>query len=68
MSVEMLRVSFPVVAKARALVGSPTREAVFLRVNDGVCAGFGECAPLAGMHHESLDDAMTALEEWSDGA
>ena len=20
------------------------------------------------MHHESLDDAMTALEEWSDGA
>ncbi len=68
MSVEMLRVSFPVIAQAHALVGSRTREAVFLRVNDGVCAGFGECAPLAGLHHESLDEAMSALEDWSDGS
>ena len=65
--VEILRVSLPVRAAARRIVGCSEREIAFVRVLDGPHAGFGECAPLAGLHRERLDDAIEAIERWSDG-
>jgi len=68
--VEILRVALPVKPEARALVGSDVREVAFLRVVDEATGrvGFGECAPLRGLHRETLDEACEALEEWIDGA
>lgn len=65
--VEILRVALPVRATARKIVGCSEREIAFVRVFDGSHAGFGECAPLAGLHRESLDDCIEAIERWSDG-
>jgi o-succinylbenzoate synthase len=65
--VEILRVSLPVRAAARRIVGCSEREIAFVRVFDGPHAGVGECAPLAGLHRERLDDAIEAIERWSDG-
>jgi o-succinylbenzoate synthase len=65
--VEILRVSLPVRAAAQRIVGSSAREIAFVRVFDGPHAGFGECAPLAGLHRESLDESIDAIERWSDG-
>ena len=67
---EILRVSLPVKPEAHALVGAAEREIAFLRVADESTGrvGFGECAPLRGLHRESLDEACEALEEWIDGA
>jgi len=67
MSVEILRVSLPVRVEARAVVGCGAREIAFVRATDGPRAGFGECAPLAGVHRESLDRSIEAIERWSDG-
>jgi len=67
MSVEILPVSLAVRREAQRIVGCAARDAAFLRVADGPHAGFGECAPLAGLHRESLEDAIEALERWSDG-
>jgi o-succinylbenzoate synthase len=65
--VEILRVSLPVRPEARGIVGCDAREVAFVRVVDGPHAGFGECAPLAGLHRESLDECIEAIERWSDG-
>ena len=65
--VEILRVSLPVRSEARGIVGCDSREVAFVRVVDGPHAGFGECAPLAGLHRESLDECIEAIERWSDG-
>jgi len=67
---EILRVSLAVRPEARRIVGVDAREVAFLRVVDEATGrvGFGECAPLAGLHQESLDDAVEALEAWCDGA
>jgi len=67
MSVEILCVSLAVRAEAQRIVGCSVRETAFLRVADGPHAGFGECAPLAGLHRESLADCIEAIERWSDG-
>lgn len=66
-AVEILRVSLAVKPAARRIVGADAREVAFMRVFDGRHAGFGECAPLAGLHRETLDDCVGALERWSDG-
>jgi len=67
---EILRIALPLKPEAHALVGATEREIAFLRVVDESTGrvGFGECAPLAGLHRESLGEAIEALEEWSDGA
>jgi len=67
---EILRVALPVKPEAQALVGCSLREIAFLRVFDETTGivGFGECAPLAGLHRETLDEAIEALEAWIDGA
>ncbi len=67
MSVEMLRVALRVRPEAVSLVGVDAREVVFLCARDGERVGYGECAPLPGLHDETLDECMEALEEWSDG-
>jgi o-succinylbenzoate synthase len=67
MSAEILRVSLAVRADARRIVGAATREVAFVRVADGPHAGFGECAPLTGLHGESLDESIEAIERWADG-
>lgn len=67
LGVEILRVSLPVRAAARKIVGCDAREIAFVRIADGPHAGFGECAPLPGLHRESLDEAIDAIERWSDG-
>jgi o-succinylbenzoate synthase len=67
MSVEILCVSLAVREEAQRIVGCAVRKTAFLRVADGPHAGFGECAPLAGLHRESLDDCIEAIERWSDG-
>jgi len=65
--VEILRVLLPVRAEARGIVGCDAREVAFVRIVDGPHAGFGECAPLAGLHRDSLDECIEAIERWSDG-
>jgi O-succinylbenzoate synthase len=67
---EILRVPLAVRPEARAIVGADAREVAFLRVVDEASgrAGYGECAPLPGLHSESLDEACEALEAWCDGA
>lgn len=67
---EILRISLPIMPETQALVGDAVREIAFLRVVDASTerVGFGECAPLAGLHRESLDEAIEALETWIDGA
>lgn len=67
---EILRVSLALAPEAVHLFGAARREVAFVRLVDPSTgrAGFGECAPLAGLHRESLDEAMLALEEWIDGA
>jgi O-succinylbenzoate synthase len=67
---EILRIALPLKPEAHALVGATEREIAFLRVVDGSTGrvGFGECAPLAGLHRESLGEAIESLEAWSDGA
>ncbi|MCE2884025.1 MAG: o-succinylbenzoate synthase [Planctomycetaceae bacterium] len=67
---EILRIALPIKPEAQALVGATEREIAFLRVVDESTGrvGFGECAPLAGLHREPLDEAIEALEAWSDGA
>lgn len=67
---EILRVSLALRPEARRIVGADAREVAFLRVVDEVTgrAGYGECAPLRGLHAESLDEACEALEAWCDGA
>lgn len=65
---EILRVALAVRPEARGVVGCAAREVAFLRVSDGVRAGYGECAPLAGLHREDLDACIEALEAWSDGS
>ncbi|MFN9125178.1 MAG: o-succinylbenzoate synthase [bacterium] len=67
LGVEILRVSLPVRAEAQRIVGCAAREIAFLRIADGPHAGFGECAPLAGLHREGLDESVEAIERWSDG-
>ena len=67
MSVEMLRVSLPVRNDAQSIVGVEAREVLFLCARNESRSGYGECAPLAGLHIETLDECMLALEEWSDG-
>ena len=67
MSVEMLRVSLPVRKDAQSIVGVEGREVLFLCARSDSRSGYGECAPLAGLHTETLDECMLALEEWSDG-
>ncbi|MBF0297676.1 MAG: hypothetical protein HQK51_03090 [Oligoflexia bacterium] len=43
------------------------REGIYIKIidNDGYF-GVGECAPLAGVHEETLDDCLSALEELKD--
>jgi o-succinylbenzoate synthase len=66
----ILRVSLALRPEARRVVGCGAREAAFLRIVDETTgrAGFGECAPLPGLHRESLGEAIEALERWIDGA
>jgi o-succinylbenzoate synthase len=65
----IVRVSFEIQPFARRFVGCAEREVAFVRVEDEMTAraGFGECAPLAGLHGESLSDAMSDLEDFLDG-
>ena len=49
------------------LVHHPSRTRIAVRIVDGAHAGFGECAPLAGLHRESIDECVEAIERWSDG-
>jgi o-succinylbenzoate synthase len=65
----ILRIPLAVRAEARALVGAETREVAFLRLEDEAtgAVGFGECAPLAGLHRETLDESLESIEEWFDG-
>ena len=67
MSVEMLRVSLPVRKDAQSIVGVEAREVLFLCARNESRSGYGECAPLTGLHIETLDECMLALEDWSDG-
>ena len=67
MNFEMLRVSLPVLAQARQLVGADAREIIFVAVRDQERIGFGECAPLPSLHSESLDFCMESIEHWSNG-
>ena len=65
----ILRASLEVQPFARAIVGGATREVAFLRIEDDITGrvGFGECAPLPRLHRESLDDELSAIEDWMDG-
>lgn len=65
----ILRVSLDVQPFAQRVVGSATRDVAFIRIEDDVTGrvGFGECAPCSGVHRESLDDALSAIEDWMDG-
>ena len=65
----ILRASLEVQPFAHAVVGSAAREVAFLRIEDDVTGrvGFGECAPLRGLHRETLDEALSAIEDWMDG-
>ena len=67
---EILRVALAVRPEAQRVVGCAVREAAFLRLvdEDTGRAGYGECAPLRGLHRETLDESCEALEEWIDGA
>ena len=67
MNLEMLRVSLPVLAQARQLVGVDAREIIFVAMRDQERIGFGECAPLPGLHSESLEFCMESIENWSNG-
>ena len=67
MNFEMLRVSLPVRAHARPLVGIDTREIIFVAARDQELIGFGECAPLPGLHAETLEFCMESIEHWSNG-
>ena len=65
----ILRASLEVVPEAQPLVGGPVREGAFVRIEDDARGrvGFGECAPLRGLHRESLAESIAALEDWFDG-
>ena len=65
----ILRVSLEVQPFAQRLVGSAVRDVAFIRIEDDVTGrvGFGECAPFQGIHRESLDDSLAAVEDWIDG-
>lgn len=65
----ILRVSLEVQPFAQRTVGSATRDVAFIRIEDDVTGrvGFGECAPFRGVHRESLDEALSAIEDWMDG-
>ena len=65
MNFEMLRVSLPVRAHARKLVGVDAREIIFVAARDQERIGFGECAPLPGIHSETLEFCMESIEHWS---
>ena len=67
MNFEMLRVSLPVRAHARNLVGVDAREIIFVAARDQERIGFGECAPLPGLHAETLEFCMESIEHWSNG-
>ncbi len=67
MNFEMLRVSLPVRAQARQLVGADAREIIFIAARDQDRIGFGECAPLPGLHAETLEFCMESMENWSNG-
>ena len=67
MNLEMLRVSLPVRAPARQIVGVDAREIIFVAARDQECIGFGECAPLPGLHSETLEFCMESIEHWSNG-
>lgn len=61
----LFRASFPVRAADRAAVGAASREAIFVRVEQGGRAGFGECAPLGVDAAEALARCAKALGAWS---
>jgi len=65
----ILRASLEVQPFARGVVGCASRDVAFVRVEDEISGGvgFGECAPLAGLHRETRDEALEAIEEWLDG-
>jgi len=69
----IVRASLDVLPFAQSIVGGDRRDVAFLCIDDEFAIGaakkigFGECAPLAGLHRETLDDAMTALEDFLDG-
>lgn len=67
---EILRVALAVEPEARGIVGCAARETAFLRLVDGLTGrvGYGECAPLPGLHREGIDEAIESLEAWIDGA
>ena len=67
MNFEMLRVSLPVREHARNLVGVDAREIIFVAARDQERIGFGECAPLPGLHAETLEFCMESIEHWSNG-
>lgn len=60
----VFRASFPVRAADRAVVGAASREAVFVRVEHGGRAGFGECAPLGPDAAEVLARCARELGAW----
>ncbi len=61
----VFRASLPVRAADRAVVGAASREAIFVRVEHGGRAGFGECAPLGPGAAEMLARCTRALGAWS---
>jgi len=67
MQVRVLRASFPVRTADHAVVGAASREAIFVRVEHGGKAGFGECAPLGPDAAEMLARCARALEAWNPG-
>jgi O-succinylbenzoate synthase len=58
----VVRAAFAVQPSARAIVGCDVRHVAFVRAAQDGRVGFGECAPLAGVHAERLDEAVAALE------
>ena len=48
----VVRAAFAVQPSARAIVGCDVRHVAFLRAEQDGRVGFGECAPLAGVHAE----------------
>ena len=60
--ISVARAAFPVHPEAWPVVGTEVRNSIFVRLERGNALGFGECAPLAGVHPESADECVAALE------